>query len=101
MFEQYSIRFIKTDTPMNSLDTINRKQFIKQLSSGVKYLFESEKQLIEFVNKIFAHMEIFDDDDHYIELRSEYQYDYIINTNDKSAPLKNMKMHAFYILFTR
>jgi len=84
MFEQYSIRFIKTDTSINSLNIINRKKFIEQLNTGVKYLFESEEQLIEFVYKIFAHMEIFDDNDHYVKLRNEYQHDYIINTNDKT-----------------
>ena len=40
--------------------------------------------MIEYSNYIFTKMNIDDDDDHYIRLRDEYKYDYLMITTNKS-----------------
>lgn len=96
VFEQYSKRYISIDSSIDSLDIISRPKFIELLKQ-IKYEFESETQLIEFANKIFATMNINDDLEHYIKLRDTYQYDYIVNTSNKSPSeiyqelIKNIK----------
>lgn len=96
VFEQYSKRYISINSSIDSLDIISRPKFIELLKQ-IKYEFESETQLIEFANKIFATMNINDDLEHYIKLRDTYQYDYIVNTSNKSPSeiyqelIKNIK----------
>jgi len=80
---QYARKYIKTDNKDNSLDSVNRQEFIMMLKE-MKYEFESEQNLIEFANKIFKDMDIEDDDDHYIMLRDTFKYDYIIKTTNKT-----------------
>ena len=83
VFTQYAKRYIKTDSSKDGLDIINRIEFIEQLKK-IKYEFESENALVEFAKIIFSRMEIGDDNDHYIKLRDTFQFDYILNTKDKT-----------------
>jgi hypothetical protein len=83
VFNQYSKRYIRTDSNEDSLDSINRKHFIKQLKK-MKWEFESEGELIDFANNIFAKMNINDDNDHYIKLRDTYKYNYTVKTHGKN-----------------
>ena len=83
VFTQYAKRYIKTDSSKDGLDIINRIEFIEQLKK-IKYEFESENALVEFAKIIFSRMEIDDDNDHYIKLRDTFQFDYILNTKDKT-----------------
>jgi RNase adaptor protein for sRNA GlmZ degradation len=82
-FEQFAERYI-ISTKEDSIDKINRNEFINILKSHLKMHFESEDELLEFAKKIFETMKINDDDDHYIKLSSKFSYDYIIKTNNKS-----------------
>jgi hypothetical protein len=84
IFKHYPRRYIKTNNKEKSLDTINRQKFIKLLKENMKYEFESEKDLINFAKNIFQKMGIDDDNDHYIKLRDELTYDFIMNTKNKT-----------------
>ena len=44
----------------------------------------NKKQLIDFSNEIFKIMEIEDDKDHYIKVRDNIRYNYLLNTTNKS-----------------
>ena len=81
---QFTKRYIRSESEKGSIDKINRKSFIENLKKYLKYEFASENELIEFANNIFAEMNITDDNDHYIKLRNEYQYDYILKTSSKN-----------------
>jgi len=82
VFRQFSEKYISTDT--NGIDTINRETFRHQLKEKLKYIFESEKDLDNFVDKMFATMEIFDDNNHQIKLRDGFKCDYLLNTTGKT-----------------
>lgn len=83
VFTQYSEKYIRTDDSIENLDVVNRRKFIKYLKN-VKDFFESEEDLIKFANRVFSKMNIDDDDNHFIKLRPEIQYDYILNTKKKT-----------------
>ena len=82
VFDQYVKKFIKSDSEKDSIDIINKKDFIEDLKL-MKYEFESESDLLNFATKIFSSMDINDDADHYIKLRDTLKYNYIINTRGK------------------
>lgn len=83
VFDQYANRYVKTNTKKDSLDVINRKNFVTSLET-MKADFESEDKLMQFATNVFNKMNIDDDNDHYIKLRDEYTYDYIIDTKNKT-----------------
>lgn len=82
VFTQYAKRYTVTDSKTDSLDMVNRQDFIDNLKK-LKSEFESEAELIKFATKIFADMGISDDDDHYITLKPNYQFDYIVKIHGK------------------
>ena len=53
------------------------------LLNNFKYEFSNKIQLITFSNDIFKRMEIEDDKDHYIKVRDNIRYDYLLNTKKK------------------
>ena len=83
VFEQYAKKYIRSDTAEYSIDIINRKLFIENLIQ-IEYEFSSKHELINFANDIFLLMGIDNDENHFVKLRSTIQYDYIIDTNNKS-----------------
>ena len=84
-FSQFADRYIKTDeNELKKIEKINRNSFKNLLLKYFKYEFQNKKQLIDFSNEIFKQMEIEDDDDHYIKVRDNIRYDYLLNTTNKS-----------------
>jgi adenylate kinase family enzyme len=84
-FSQFADRYIKTneDNP-KKIEKINRNTFKNLLLKNFKYEFQNKKQLIDFSNEIFKIMEIEDDKDHYIKVRDNIRYNYLLNTTNKS-----------------
>lgn len=76
VFRQYAEKFIVSNED-NDIDIVNRLKFRKRIKKKLKYLFESETDLDDFVDQIFA--TIFDDADHYIKLRDNFKCDYLLN----------------------
>jgi adenylate kinase family enzyme len=86
-FSQFADRYIKTDEDNpKKIEKINRNNFKNLLLKYFKYEFSNKKQLINFSNEIFKKMEIDDNDDHYIKVRDNIKYDYLLNTTNKSKP---------------
>jgi dephospho-CoA kinase len=84
-FSQFADRYIKTDeNDPKKIEKINKTHFKNLLLKYFKYEFSNKKQLITFSNDIFKRMEIDDDDDHYIKVRDNIKYDYLLNTTNKS-----------------
>lgn len=84
VFSQFAKRYEATDKNNGkAIASVTRIKFIEALKSKLKYLFESEDQLIAFATDIFKRMNINDDNKHYVKLRDAYQYDYILNTSRK------------------
>lgn len=83
VFQQFTDRYVKLETSRDSIDIINRKKFIENLKQ-MKNEFESENQLIDTANKMFADMNIYDDEDHPITLRDNHKSDYVINIYNKT-----------------
>jgi len=69
---------------LQKIEVINRKDFYKILLKYFKYEFKNEEELIKFSNDIFSNMNIIDDNDHFIKLRNEYKYDYLLITTNKT-----------------
>ena len=85
VFKQFTDRYIKCNTnDTNKIEIVNRKKFKNLLLKYFKYYFKNKDELIESSNYIFKKMNIDDDDDHYIRLRDEYKYDYLMITTNKS-----------------
>ena len=85
VFSQFANRYIKCNTnDTNKIEIVNRKKFKNLLLKYFKYYFKNKDELIEYSNYIFKKMNIDDDDDHYIRLRDEYKYDYLMITTNKS-----------------
>ena len=51
---------------------------------NLKYEFKNKKELIDFANNIFEKIGINDDLNHNISVRDELEYDYLLNTNNKT-----------------
>ena len=84
-FSQFADRYIKTDeNDLKKIEKINRNHFKNLLLNNFKYEFSNKIQLITFSNDIFKRMEIDDDKDHYIKVRDNIRYDYLLNTTNKS-----------------
>ena len=84
-FSQFASRYIKTDEDNpKKIEKVNRNTFKNLLLKNFKYEFQNKKQLIDFSNEIFKKMEIDDNDDHYIKVRDNIRYDYLLNTTNKS-----------------
>ena len=84
-FNQFSERYIKCENiDTQKIEKINRKYFTKILLKYFKYEFKNEEELIKFSNDIFSDMNIVDDSDHFIKLRNEYKYDYLLITTNKT-----------------
>ena len=84
-FNQFSERYIKCENiDAQKIEKINRKYFTKILLKYFKYEFKNEEELIKFSNDIFSDMNIVDDSDHFIKLRNEYKYDYLLITTNKT-----------------
>ena len=84
-FIQFSERYVKTtEEDKNKIDIVNKINFINLLKNNLKYEFENEDMLLNFANNMFKKMNINNDLDHWIRLRNEYKYDYLLNTNEKS-----------------
>ena len=85
LFTQFSEKYIKTyeDNP-KKIEKINRSNFKKLLLKYLKYEFKDKTRLINFANNIFKKMEIDDDNDHFIRVRDNIKYDYLLNTSNKT-----------------
>jgi len=85
VFTDFSETYIKTyeDNP-KKIEKINRNNFKNLLLKHLKYEFTDKTHLINFANDIFKKMEIDDDNDHYIRVRDNIKYDYLLNTSNKS-----------------
>ena len=84
-FKQFSERYIKCkNNDLQKIEIINRKDFYKILLKYFKYEFKNEEELMKFSNDIFSNMNIMDDKDHFIKLRNEYKYDYLLITTNKT-----------------
>lgn len=83
VFDQFAEKYVKLESENDSIDILNRQKFILALKK-ISYEFENEQELNAFAEKIFSFMNIEDDVDHYIGLRSGIEYDQIINTTSKS-----------------
>ena len=84
-FTQFSERYIKCkNNDLQKIEIINRKDFLKILLKYFKYQFKNEEELIKFSNDIFSNMNIMDDNDHFIKLRNEFKYDYLLITTNKT-----------------
>lgn len=84
-FLQFAERYIKTDeNDPKKIEKINKNNFIKLLLKYFKYEFDDRNDLITFSNDIFKQMEIEDDEDHYIKVRDDIKYDYLLNTTNKN-----------------
>ena len=84
-FKQFSERYIKCkNNDPQKIEIINRNNFYKILLKYFKYEFKNEEELIKFSNDIFSNMNINDDNDHFIKLRNEYKYDYLLITTNKT-----------------
>ena len=84
-FNQFSERYIKCENKdTQKIEKINRQNFKKILLKFFKYEFKKEEELITFSNEIFSNMNIIDDKDHFIKLRNEYKYDYLLITTNKT-----------------
>jgi len=85
VFDQFANLFVRADpSDSNIIDYIDKNNFIEKLKSKLKYLFESEDDLINFATKTFLAMDIPDDNGYPIKLRNTFKYDYLINTSDKT-----------------
>ena len=85
VFSQFANRYIKCNTnDTNKIEIVNRKKFKNLLLKYFKYFFTNKDELIEFSNYIFTKMNINDNDDHYIKLRDEYKYYYLLITTNKT-----------------
>ena len=84
-FKQFSKRYIKCDNnDSQKIEKVNRKKFKKLLLKYFKYEFNNEDALIKFSNDTFNNMNIEDDDDNYVKLRTDYQCDYLLITTNKT-----------------
>ena len=85
VYNQFADRYTKcSNNDIKKIEIVNRKKFKNLLLKYFKYYFKNKDELIESSNYIFKKMNIDDDDDHYIRLRDEYKYDYLMITTNKS-----------------
>jgi len=98
-FSQFANRYIKVDkNDPTKIEKVNRTNFKNLLLKYFKYEFTNETELLNFSNDMFKYMEIFDNNDHYIKLRDNIKYDYLLNTSNKTKQeiFKELKENVFY-----
>lgn len=84
VFEQFTNIYSSTYNEIEAIDVICLKDFIKNLKN-IKYLFSSEKELVDFAKKIFKNLNI-----KYLQInknyyiKSIYKYDIVLNSTDKT-----------------
>ena len=84
-YNQFADRYIKcNNNDIKKIEIINREHFKKLLLKYFKYAFDNQAELIKFSNDIFKKMNINDDNDHYIKVRDEIKYDYLLITTNKT-----------------
>ena len=85
VYNQFADRYTKcSNNDIKKIEIVNRKKFKNLLLKYFKYTFENKNELINFSNDLFKQMNINDDDDHYIKVRDEIKYDYLLITTNKS-----------------
>ena len=83
--EQFTNIYCSTDNEIDAIDEICLKDFIKNLKN-IKYLFSSEKELVNFAKKIFKNLNI-----KYLQINKKYyikpiyKYDSVLNTTNKTV----------------
>ena len=82
VFNEFTERYTKSDE--DGIDTVNRKKFNEILLDNFKYEFKNKEELDKFSINIFEKMGINDDNDHFIKVRDEIEYNYLLNTVGKS-----------------
>ena len=82
---------------IKKIEIINRKKFKNLLLKYFKYTFEDKDELINFSNELFKKMNINDDDDHYIKVRDEIKYDYLLISTNKSKDEKFNELSKLFI----
>jgi adenylate kinase family enzyme len=88
VFNQFTNYYVKSNNK-TGIDTVNINDFIKSLKN-IKYLFESEKELIKFAKDTFKNLGIKNNKTYYIVSRYKF-FNAIINTKDKTpTELKNL-----------
>ena len=93
VFKQFVKRYEKSSS--EGIDTVNRSKFKKLLLDNLKYEFVGEEELIKFCNEIFEKLGITDDNDHYIKVRDDYKYDFLLSTVGKSKADINEELGSF------
>jgi hypothetical protein len=85
VLEQFPTKYIKCgDNDDKKIEIVNREKFKKLMIKHLKYYFTNINELTKFSNNIFREMNIHDDKDHYIKLRDEIKYDYLLVTTNKT-----------------
>jgi hypothetical protein len=84
VFRQFSWRYISCNKDEDYIDIVNLPEFKAILNRYLKYEFENRQQLDTFANDIFNNMGIKDNKKHYIKLRNQYKYNYVLNTTNKT-----------------
>jgi adenylate kinase family enzyme len=96
VFKNFSTRYIATtDSDINKIEKINRKRFVNILLNNFKYEFRNRMELDKFSQIVFSKMNISDDKDHWIKLRDEYKYDYLLKTTNKTKKDIIKELDAF------
>jgi hypothetical protein len=97
-YQQFADRYIKcSNNNIKKIEIINRKKFKNLLLKYFKYTFEDKDELINFSNELFKKMNINDDDDHYIKVRDEIKYDYLLISTNKSKDEKFNELSKLFI----
>lgn len=92
VFNQFTNYYVKSNNK-TGIDTVNVNDFIKSLKN-IKYLFESEKELILFAKNTFKNLGIKNNKTYYIVPRYKF-FNAIINTKDKTpTELKNLIINS-------
>ena len=84
-FDQFADKYIKSDDQNKNIGEVNRLAFKNILVKDFKNQFTSEENLNNFANNIFKRMDIDDDQNHYIKIRDNYRYNYLLNTKGKTT----------------
>ena len=85
ILEQFPQKYVKcSNYDHKKIEIVNREKFKKLMVKYMKYYFTNIDELITFSNKIFREMNIYDDKDHYVKLRDEFKYDYLLVTTNKT-----------------
>jgi adenylate kinase family enzyme len=85
ILEQFPQKYVKcSNNDDKKIEIVNREKFKKLMVKHMKYYFTNINELTKFSNKIFREMNIHDNKDHYVKLRDEFKYDYLLVTTNKT-----------------